>query len=612
MKKLQDLAKLIRYYILVSSTEAGSGHTTSSLSAADLMTVLLFGDFFRFDLKNPQNPNNDRLIFSKGHASPLFYSLFAAAGIITEQKLKTFRKFTSNLEGHPTMAFPYTEAATGSLGQGLSIGVGMALNAKYLDKLDYKTYVLLGDSETAEGSVWEAIQIAAHYKLDNLIGVLDVNRLGQRGETLYGHNINAYKKRIAAFGWQVITVDGHSLKQIIQAFAKAQKVKDAPVMIVAKTIKGKGVSFIEDKDNWHGKVLNNEELEKALNELGAVNKNIKGEVAKPKNVRIQNSNVKTTTQISKLKYKLGEMVATRKAYGNALVRIFPKYPNIVVLDAEVSNSTFAESFKKMFPDHFFEMYVAEQNMVGTAVGLSRRDKIPFVSTFAAFFSRSFDQIRMSQYSKANIKFVGSHAGVSIGEDGVSQMGLEDIAMFRSLLDSVVLYPADAYSAEKLVEEAAKYKGIVYIRTTRKDTPVIYSNNERFSIGGSKILKVSQNDVVTVIGAGVTVFEALSAYEQLKNEGILIRVIDLYSVKPLDIANLERAARETKALIVVEDHYPAGGIGEAISAALADIGATIYSLAVRKMPRSGKPEELLEFEEISKDAIIKLVKKFDKK
>lgn len=616
MDKLKSLAKLIRYYILVSSTEAGSGHPTSSLSATDLMTVLFFDKFFHFDLKDPQNINNDRLIFSKGHASPLFYALYTVAGVISEKELMSYRKFGSNLEGHPTMNFPYTEAATGSLGQGLSIGAGMALNAKYLDKLSYRTFVLLGDSEMAEGSVWEAIELAAYYKLDNLIGILDVNRLGQRGETMYGYDVSSYAKRISSFGWKVISIDGHSLTQIQKAFKKARDVKGVPAMIIAKTIKGKGVSFLENQDNWHGKALKMEELEKALQELGKVDKKLKGKLLKPRKVqpvilgtnkvRTPESKEKDSGQARMTVYSSTDQVTTRKAYGNALVRIYPKFPEMVVLDAEVSNSTFAEIFKKSYPERFFEMYIAEQNMVGAAVGLSRRNKIPFVSTFAAFFCRAFDQIRMSQYSKSNIKFVGSHAGVSIGEDGVSQMGLEDISMFRSLLDSVVLYPSDAVSCEKLVEVSAKYKGIVYIRTTRKDTPIIYSNNEQFSIGGSKILRSSNKDVVTVIGAGVTLHEALYAYEKLKKENILIRVIDLYSIKPLDINTLMKAAKETKAIITAEDHYPAGGIGEAVASALSNQKADIYSLSVKKMPRSGKPQELLEFEEISADAIVKKV------
>lgn len=625
MTDLKKLAKLIRYYILVSSTEAGSGHPTSSLSAADLMTVLFFSGFFNFDLKNPDYSNNDRLIFSKGHASPLFFSLYTVAGAITEKKLLTYRKFGSSLEGHPTMFFPYTEAATGSLGQGLSVGVGLALNAKYIDKLPYKTYVLLGDSEITEGSVWEAMEIAAHYQLDNLVGILDVNRLGQRGETMSGYDVASYVKKVSSFGWQTILVDGHSLVEIKQAFKKAQRVKGSPVMIIAKTVKGKGVSFLENKDGWHGKALKLDELDKALKELGEVDKNLRGKLVKPVPSHVIANEVKQSGNMEmiassspsasprndKVNYQPGELIATRKAYGNALVRIYPKFSEMVVLDAEVSNSTFAETFKKVYPDRFFEMFIAEQNMVGVAVGLSRRGKIPFVSTFAAFFSRAFDQIRMSQYSKSNIKFVGSHAGVSIGEDGASQMGLEDIAMFRSLLDSVVLYPSDAVSTEKLVEEAAKYQGLVYIRTTRKDTPILYQNNDKFPIGGSKVLRISSKDQVTVVAAGVTLHEALSAYEKLKAENILIRVIDLYSIKPLDIDTLKKAAQETTAIITVEDHYPFGGIGEAVSTCLSGIKTRVYSLAVRKMPRSGKPQELLEYEEISADAIVKLVKEIIK-
>ena len=605
MKKLEELAKLIRYFILVSTTEAGSGHPTSSLSATDLMTVLFFGGFFRFNLKNPSYPNNDRLIFSKGHASPLFYSLYCAANAISEKELKTLRRFGSRLEGHPTMNFPFTESATGSLGQGLSVGLGMALCAKHLDKLPYKTYVLLGDSEMAEGSVWEAMQIADHYKLDNLVGILDVNRLGQRGETMYGYDLKNYADKISAFGWKVIIIDGHSLKQIKDAFQKIQENKGKPVMIIAKTIKGKGVSFLENKDNWHGKTLSKDELNLALTEMGKINIKSRGKLNLPDKIKIPAMPKKSAA--SKSEYKPGDLVATRKAYGSALIQIFPQNPEIVVLDSETSNSTFAEAFKKIYPENFFEMYIAEQNMVGSALGLSARGKIPFVSTFAAFFSRAFDQIRMSQYSNSNIKFVGSHSGSSIGEDGSSQMGLEDIAMFRTLLGSVILYPSDAVSTEKLIEQAVKHKGNVYIRTTRKETPVIYKNNDEFKIGGSKILKSSAKDQITVVGAGVTLHEALMAYEILKKENINVRIIDLYSIKPLDIETLKNAAKETKTIITIEDHFEQGGIGETIAAALFNMNIKIHSLAVRKMPRSGKPQELLEYEEISANAIVKLVK-----
>jgi transketolase len=606
---LKKLAQLVRYYILFSTTTAGSGHPTSSLSATELMVGLLFGGTFRYDVDHPEHPNNDRLIFSKGHASPLFYALWGAAGKLREEDFKTYRKFGSPLEGHPTVAFRYVEAATGSLGQGLSIGLGMALNAKYLDQLPYRTYVLVGDSEMAEGSQWEAIQIAAHYKLDNLIGILDVNRLGQRGETMYGHDLHAYQSRISSFGWETIVIEGHDFPEILQAYEKALSITDKPIMIIAKTIKGKGVSFLEDKNGWHGKALKKEEYDRALKELGEVDKLIEGEMLEPESVKPKE---KIPQEAKKIDYAAGQLVPTRKAYGNALVRILPKFPNLVSLDGEVSNSTFAEIFKEAYPGQFFEMYIAEQNMVGTAMGLSRRGKIPFASTFSAFMTRAFDQIRMSQYSEANIKFVGSHAGVSIGEDGPSQMGLEDIAMFRTILDGVVLYPCDAVSTERLVEAAAKHRGIVYIRTTREGTPVIYASEEEFTIGGSKILRKSDKDMVTVIAAGVTVPEALKAYEVLKRENLFIRVIDLYCIKPIDEKTLREAASATRAMITVEDHYAEGGIGEAVRSGLIGFSVPVHSLCVRKKPKSGKPEELLDYEEISKSAIIRKVKELLKK
>ena len=656
INKLQQTAKLIRYYILTSTTEAGSGHPTSSLSATDLMTTLLYDGFFHFDINNPSHSNNDRLIFSKGHASPLFYSMWVPAiqdstsppapplargggkerrVVDGEELIKTLRKFGSAFEGHPTPAFKFTEAATGSLGQGLSIGLGMALAAK-LDNLDYKTYVLLGDSEMAEGSVWEAVQIAAHYKLDNLIGILDVNRLGQRGETMYGHHVDEYERRVKAFGWETMAIDGHDYEEIIKAFEWATNPSPTlpsrgegakPKMIIAKTLKGKGVSFIENKDGWHGKALPAEDLPKALAELGEVDKTLRAEIAKPtpSSSPPYQGGEREGVQIPSPKYEIGKPIATRKAYGNALARLGEAYPNLVVLDGEVSNSTFAEIFKAKFPERFFEMYIAEQNMVGAALGLARRGKIPFVSSFAAFLTRAFDQIRMSQYSEANIKFCGSHAGVSIGEDGASQMGLEDLAMFRTLQNCTVLYPSDAVSTEKLVEVIAQHKGNVYIRTTRKDTNIIYrplltlplTKGEKegvehdFKIGGSCVLRSSDKDVATVIGAGITLHEALAACEELKKEGISIRVIDLYSIKPLDIETLKKAAQETKNIITVEDHFPEGGIGEAVASSLAQVSSLssykVASLAVRKMPRSGKPDELLAYEGIDRNAIIKIVK-----
>ncbi len=609
MNNLEGIAKLIRYYSLVISTEAGSGHPTSSLSAADLMTGLMFGGTFKYRIAEPLHPANDRLIFSKGHASPLFYSLWAAAGAVSEKELLGYRKFGSPLEGHPTPAFRHTEAATGSLGQGLSIGVGMAINAKYLDKLPYRTFVLLGDSEMAEGSVWEAAEIASFYRLNNLVGILDANRFGQRGETMYGHDLDIYKNRLASFGWETILIDGHDMAQIVAAFRQATGPGEKPAMIIAKTLKGKGVTFIQDQNGWHGKALKKEELGRALQELGPVDKTIQGQIKEPDDIRPFGQKPEAADRIF---YPLEKPVATRHAYGAALARIFPAFPDMVVLDAEVSNSTFSELFKSAHPERFLEMYIAEQNMVGTALGLSIRGKIPFLSTFAAFLARAFDQIRMSQYSHANIKFCGSHAGVSIGEDGSSQMGLEDIAMFRTLLDSVVLYPSDAVSTEKLVEEMARHCGIAYMRTTRKETPILYRSADRFPIGGSKVLKSSRRDTVTVIAAGITLHEALKAHATLQKQGFSTRVIDLYSIKPVDSKTLKKAARETGAIITVEDHFAEGGIGEAVRSALANEPVPVYSLCVRKIPRSGKPKELLEFEEISARAIVARVKKIAKK
>lgn len=607
---LEKLTQLARYWILTSTTKAGSGHPTSSMSATDLMVALMYGGVFKYDLAKPNFANNDRLIFSKGHASPLLYVLYALAGKIKESELNTLRDFNSRLEGHPTTAFPYTEAATGSLGQGLSVGVGMALNAKYIDKLPYKTYVLLGDSEMAEGSVWEAMQLAVHYKLDNLVGIIDVNRLGQRGATMYGHNIKSYQKKVDGFGWNSLVVDGHNIKEILTAYKQASKSKGRPTMIIAKTLKGKGVSFIENKNGWHGKVLSKEELKRALDELGEVDIKTKGTIQKPANRKP--AVIKVSTK--KVKEDYSKALATRKAYGHALVKLFPSNTNMVVLDAEVSNSTYAETFKKVYPKRFFEMFIAEQNMVGVAAGLAARGKTPFVSTFAAFLTRAFDQIRMTQYSgrSANINFVGSHAGVSIGADGSSQMGLEDIAMFRTLLNSVVLYPSDHVSQEKLLAQAIKHHGPTYVRTTRMDTAPLYKVSESFKIGGSKVLRKSNKDAFTLVSAGVTLYEALKAYDELKKISINVRVIDLYSIKPIDVATLKAAAKQTKTIITIEDHFAEGGIGEAVRSALEPLPTPVYSLAVRKMTKSGTPEQLLRYENINSDAIVRKVKSILKK
>lgn len=600
---LEALARLTRYWILMSTTEAGSGHPTSSLSSVELMVALMFGGTFRFDLDDIGSPGNDRIIFSKGHAAPLLYALYAVAGRLSEDELKGLRKFGSPLEGHPTPAFAFAEAATGSLGQGLSVGVGMALGVKYLDRTASRTYVLMGDSEMAEGSNWEAIQIAAHYQLNNLVGIIDMNRLGQRGETMYGHDVDAYRERISAFGWDAVVIDGHSLPDVLAAFASA-KASDKPVMIIAKTIKGKGVALVEDKDGWHGKALSREQFAAATLELGEVDRSLRGQVARPKTGSVRPISAE---MVGPVRYDFGEKVATRQAYGKALVRLAGQFPEMVVLDAEVSNSSYAELFKDTHPERFFEMYIAEQNMAGAALGLALRGKIPFVSTFAAFFTRAYDQIRMAAYSGGNIKFAGTHAGVSIGEDGPSQMGLEDIAMFRAVNGAVVLYPGDAVSCEKLVEVSARHRGMVYIRLSRPATPVIYANDEEFPLGGSKALRTSAADAATIVAAGVTLHESLAAYEELQRAGVPVRVIDLYSIKPLDKTTLKQAARETGTIITVEDHVVAGGIGEAVRTALANENVSICSLAVEKTPKSGKPDELLDYEGIAAAAIVRVVR-----
>jgi transketolase len=599
--QLETIARQIRRWILQMTTTAGSGHATSSLSATDLLNTLFFGGFFRADLRKPQNPNNDRIVFSKGHAAPLLYALYAAAGIVPERELLTLRKFGSRLEGHPIpSSFPYTEAATGSLGQGLSVGLGIAL-AQKSNRSAARTFVLLGDSELSEGQIWEAVQLASHYKANNLIAIADINRLGQRGQTMLGWNIKAYAKRFAAFGWRTYVVDGHNQKAIAKVYKRALTKSNKPTIILAKTIKGKGISFLENMNGWHGKALSKVQLAKALDELGKVAR-VRGVVAKPKGglPKILKSKLAKA-----LHYTRGALVATREAYGNALARIAPAHPELVALDAETSNSTMAEAFAKAQPKRFYEMFIAEQNMVSCALGMARLGKIPFASTFAAFLTRAHDQIRMAALSDAHIVLCGSHAGVSIGQDGASQMGVEDIAMFRSTFGSTVLYPSDAVSTEKLVEQASRAKGLVYIRTTREKLPVLYKNTESFPIGGSKTLAESRKDKATIIAAGITVHEAAKAYNELLKRRINVRVIDLYSVKPIDRTTLLKAARQTKRLIIVEDHMAEGGIADAVREVVGTL-AKVTPLAVRFIPHSGKPEQLLAYEKIDAQAIVRAV------
>lgn len=598
MLNLQELAKLVRYYILMMTTEANSGHPTTALSATDIMVALFFAKMTK----------DDRVIFSKGHASPLIYALYAVAGLISEDELKTYRRFGSVLEGHPTHRFKFAQVATGSLGQGLSIGLGEALVT------DGNVYVLMGDGETAEGSIWEACELASFHKVGNLVGIVDVNRLGQSRETMLGWDTDVYKARFEAFGWQVHVVDGHDMEVIVEMLDRLPKGSGMPQMILAKTKKGKGISFLEDKEGWHGKALSKGDFEKAVKELGNVDKQSFSSNKKlRRKIAISHSPLavskKTKSENLKTNYQLGEEVATRKAYGEALVQLAQQNEDIMALDGETSNSTFSELVREKTPDQYLELFIAEQNMAGVALGLSKVGKIPFASTFAAFWTRAHDQVRMSAYSQANVKFVGSHAGVSIGEDGPSQMGLEDIAQFRSVLDSVVLCPADAVSCAKLVVEAANHNGIVYLRTARPATPVIYKNEETFKIGGSKVIRQSAQDKLTIVACGVCVPEALKAADELEGDGVRVRVVDAYSIKPIDVKTLKTAAKEAGNIVVsVEDHYFDGGLGDAVLNVFAeDEKVKIYKLAVSYEPMSGKSAELLEFEGIDAKGIVSKVK-----
>ncbi len=602
----KDLARQLRIDSIRPTTKAGSGHPTSSLSAADLMAVLLAGHY-RYDFGDPRNPNNDHLIFSKGHASPLLYAMYRAAGAISEEELMSLRRFGSRLEGHPAPVLPWVEVATGSLGQGLPIGVGIALAGRYLDKLPYRVFVLLGDSEMAEGSIWEAMEHAAFRKLDNLIGILDVNRLGQRGETMLGWDTATYARRAEAFGWRTVQIDGHDPAAIDAAYRRAEEQAGSPMLVIAKTVKGKGVSFIENKNGWHGKALNPEEEKKALAELGP-SPDLTVAVAKP------GANPARTQKREPLqlpRYDPKEKVATRKAYGDALRALGAARSDVVALDGEVGNSTYAEEFAKAFPERYFEMYIDEQQMISAAVGLQVRGWVPFASTFASFLTRAYDFIRMSAISRANYRLCGSHAGVSIGEDGPSQMGLEDLAMMRAVHGSTVLYPCDAHQSARLTAQMADCPGITYLRTTREKTAILYGADEDFPIGGSRVVRGGKGDRVAVVAAGITVHEALKACDQLKKEGIPVRVIDAYSVKPIDIETLRKAAEETdRRLVVVEDHWAEGGLGDAVLAAFADAGLTpprVVKLAVREMPGSGKPDEMLEAAGISAGHIVNAVK-----
>jgi len=586
-QQLRELGQQFRVDSIRCAAAAKSGHPTSGMSAADLMAVLV-ANHYRYDFDNPKRPENDRLVFSKGHASTLLYAIFRAAGAISDEELLQYRQFDSILEGHPTPRIPWVDVATGSLGQGLPFGVGMALAGKYLDRLPYRIWVLCGDSEMAEGSMWEAFEHAAHYELDNLTAIIDVNRLGQRGETMVGWDLDIYRDRAHAFGWETIEIDGHDVEAIDRALTEAAGTTGKPTVVIARTIKGKGVKTVENQPGWHGKALDDPDA--AIEELGGL-RNIHVDVAKPEPGE---RHVFPTGDLQLPRYAVGDEVATRKAYGEALAALGSARGDVVALDGEVSNSTFAEIFAKAHPERYFEMYIAEQQLLAAAVGLSAREWNPFASTFAAFFARAYDFIRMAAISRANLRLAGSHAGVSIGEDGPSQMALEDIASLRAIHSSTVLQPCDANQTAKLVAAMADTEGIVFLRTLRPNTPVIYDADEEFEIGGSRVLRSTVTDDVTIVASGVTVHEALEAAETLAEEDIGARVIDLYSVKPIDAETLQTAAEATGRIVTVEDHFPDGGVGDAVLAALAEKGeqARVVKLAVTDMPHSGKPDELL--------------------
>jgi transketolase len=584
----RELGQQLRVDSIRSSSAAGSGHPTSSMSAADLMAVLM-SKYLHYDFDHPENPNNDHLIFSKGHASPLLYAMYKAAGAVSDDEMLTFRQEGSRLQGHPTPVIPWVDVATGSLGQGLPIGVGVALAGKRLDRLPYHIWVLCGDSEMAEGSMWEAIEHAAFNQLDNLTAIIDVNRLGQTGETMHGWDLDYFKGRFEACNWHAIEVDGHDVAAVDQAFGEAASVRGQPSVIIAKTIKGKGDPEVENKNGAHGKpVPNPDETIKALGGL----RNLHVDVPKP--ASDGQPHVFETNPLELPRYELGGKEAVRKAYGDALAALGSADGKVVALDGEVGNSTYSEIFKAAHPERYFEMYIAEQQLVAAAVGMQVRGWRPYAATFAAFLSRAYDFVRMGAISQADISLVGSHAGVSIGEDGPSQMALEDIASLRAVYGSTVLYPSDPNQTAQLVAQMADREGIVFMRTTREKTPVIYSPDEQFSIGGSKVVRQTDDDAVTIVGAGITLHEAMKAADTLRGDGINARVIDLFSVKPIDAETLRAAARDTGRIVTVEDHWPQGGLGDAVLEVFADTDERprIVKLAVDHMPGSATPDQQL--------------------
>lgn len=605
---IREKARRLGILSMMATTAAGSGHPTSCLSAAELVAGVFF-HAMKFDPKNPNGPDSDRFVLSKGHAAPLLYAALAEAGVFPVSRVMTLRQFSSELEGHPTPLVRGVDAATGSLGQGLSVGAGLAIGAR-MDKLGTRVYVLLGDGELAEGSNWEAAEFAGHYGIDNLIAIADINALGQSERTMYKHDLEIYRKKFESECWDAQVIDGHDVAAVLEALDRAKAATGRPQAIIARTIKGHGVSFLADKDGWHGKALSKEQLANAIAEMGGPI-----EVAPDPGRSYARAKLPEPSDFpapTAPTYAPDASVATREAYGHALKRIGAVNPRLVALDGDVKNSTFAEIFGDAYPDRFYQAYIAEQNMVSVGVGLAARGKVVFLSSFACFLSRAYDQVRMAAISRSSIKLCGSHCGISIGEDGPSQMALEDIAAFRAIHSSTILYPSDAYSAERLTETAARMPGITYIRTSRPKTPLLYSAAEKFSVPGFHVLRESTNDRALIVGAGITVHEALKAYEELKPQGIPARIVDLYCVKPIDGTQM---AEQLKAaggnLITVEDHYPEGGLGEAVLSALTEAGAApkrFTKLAVTGMPHSGKAEELLDAFGISAKHIVAAVRK----
>jgi len=605
---LAAIGNQLRILSIQSTTAAGSGHPTTCCSAADLVAALFFSQM-RFDPAHPKDDSNDRFILSKGHAAPLLYAAWAETGHFPIEELMTLRKVNSPFEGHPTPRLDFVDVATGSLGQGLSAGLGMAFQAR-MDHLNFRTYVLLGDAEMSEGSVWEAISLAGTRKFDNLIAIVDVNGLGQSQPTPLGKQCDAYRRRFEAFGWESVVIDGHDTLEIQGAFERIGKVGQ-PFAIVAQTVKGKGIPFLEDKVDWHGKPLSPEQAKEAIAHLTPIAKSAIGVLSplKPEKTKTSTKPAWPQRPVTRtpLPYRVGQNLSPRKAFGNALARMGEVYPTLIVLDGDVENSTYTTDFHKKFPDRFIECYIAEQNMIGISQGLSARGKTPCASTFAAFFSRAVDQIRMSAISFSNLKLAGTHAGVSIGEDGPSQMGLEDIAIMRAIHGSTVFSPCDAVSTERVTELMFETCGIIYLRASRAESPIIYASEEDFEVGGAKILRQSDQDTLTLVATGVTVFEALKAAEKLAQENLPVSVIDAYCIKPLASELILKVAQNTGLQIVtVEDHYAEGGLGDTVAGELSQWGVQVTKLAVRELPSSGKKDELLAKYRINSDAIIETV------